>query len=503
MREETRTLYLLSGLWLSLLALVFVFLQLLPSGGFIPEAQQSLLYAFDSRPLPSSVISTASKEEKTLLADLQAMQLHLYEGGVLTKTFPILSRGREGTFWETPKGKYAIQMKEIRHYSSIGGVWMPYSMQFYGNFFLHGWPTYTDGTEVPPGYSGGCIRLATDDAKEVYEFAPVGTRLIIEGAMPTEAFATTSRYYLRITDGDLGDVPGRTDEPNVTARSLYVADQKDGTILWERSADVPRRPGKMIALVSALTALETVNQYKIVRMSELLLGKSVLRRAPIGEDDELPVGALIYPLIFDANDTAAKAFAREHGTKQFVSYMNEKTRAIGMASSSWGGPLSSDEATTTARDLGGLLGYVFENKRFLVDVMRARDRELSSENGQKQYAWTNDNPWVIEGDASYRGGLAELNEDGSGSAMLLFDLPLSEFGDRTVIMIIMDSKDLLGDVKRLREFVIEHYVYGIERTDSLFHREETERKGSLLERAKELIDLRAILEDKVQYERDV
>lgn len=492
MTETKRKLYMLAGLWLSLVGIIMGGSTLIPLPAQGSDREMALLYRFASNDKPA-VATRAPETGKALIADLETMQVTLYEDAVVVKSFPILSRGREGTAWETPTGKYVIQTKERKHYSSIGGTWMPYSMQFYGNFFIHGWPTYADGRDVPIGYSGGCIRLGTTDAKELFEFASIGTRIIVLNAKPRSAFATTSRYYLR----------GDGFPPEITAPSFVVADVDSEVTLWSRGEHDARHPQGLTAMLSGLTSLETVNQYKIVRMSELLLGKSVLRRSSIGALDEMPVGTLIYPLMFDTNDTAAKVFARELGTKQFVKYMNEKSAAIGMDDSTWGGALSTDPATTTVADLMRLLRYSVESKPFLIGVTLAKDRTLTDNDGSERFQWENKNPWVLSGDSAFRGGVARVNPDGGGNAMVLFDLPVAEFGARTIAFVVLDSTDLEGDISRLRTFVTNHYVYGIERENATFIRENEEPTPSLLKKAQDLLDLRSLLEDQVEYEREV
>lgn len=484
------------GAWLSFVALFIAGGVLLPLERDFAAGSPALLYKFaQNEELRRAPEAALTEGEKLILADLAGMTLSLYEGSTLVKTLPILSRGREGTFWETPTGKYTIQTKERKHFSSIGDTWMPYSMQFYGNFFIHGWPTYTNGDDVPQGYSGGCIRLSTKDAGEVYAWSTIGTRVFITGGLPKGSMATSSRYYLR-------SVSPKEELPTITAPAFIVADIENNTVLWERSADTLRPPGALVSLVTALASVEAIDQYKIVRMGELLLGKSVARKYSIGAVDELPLGALIHPLLFDTNDTAAKAFAEVQGTKQFVSYMNQKARAIGMKDTEFGGVLSGDTSTTTARDLLTLLRHVETNKNFLITVSLLSEREWKSDDGELRYSWENKNPWVLSGDGSYRGGIASLTNEGGGSAMALFSLPVSEFVNRTIAFIILDSDDLVGDVKKLSDFVTANYVYGIEK-DETFIREHNEPTPTLLQKMRTLLDLEQYLQDTLLYERDL
>src|SRR3989344_900473 len=132
-----------------------------------------------------------------IFADLSAMTLAIYQDGEHIKTFEIRGKGKDGTFFETPNGSYKIRLKEKKHFSTIGKVWMPWSMLFFGNYFIHGIPYYPDGTYVSDSFSGGCVRLSVEDSKELYALASVGTVVLTyskEADQPTEF-----KYYQKIT----------------------------------------------------------------------------------------------------------------------------------------------------------------------------------------------------------------------------------------------------------------------------------------------------------------
>jgi lipoprotein-anchoring transpeptidase ErfK/SrfK len=114
-----------------------------------------------------------------IVIDLGTEDLMLYQDGELDFRTKFKSQGEFGSFWQTPTGYYEISYANRNHRSSIGNVDMPYSLQFSGNFFIHGWPTNPDGTPVPEGFSGGCVRLSTSDAKTVFESSPVGTKVLV------------------------------------------------------------------------------------------------------------------------------------------------------------------------------------------------------------------------------------------------------------------------------------------------------------------------------------
>ena len=80
------------------------------------------------------------REDKFIAVDLVGMKVFLYEGGEEVDHFDVISKGKPGSHWETPTGLYDIMVKEDRHFSSIGHVYMPYSMHNSMGIFL-----FTDG----------------------------------------------------------------------------------------------------------------------------------------------------------------------------------------------------------------------------------------------------------------------------------------------------------------------------------------------------------------------
>lgn len=122
---------------------------------------------------------TAVREGKAVLVFLDTMTLELHNGTTTVSVIPIISKGKPGSYYETPGGEYAHDYKIPLHFSSIGHVYMPNSIHVFGNFFIHGIPYYPNGEKVSSSYSGGCIRLSDTDSKEVYDFIEKGTPIII------------------------------------------------------------------------------------------------------------------------------------------------------------------------------------------------------------------------------------------------------------------------------------------------------------------------------------
>lgn len=79
----------------------------------------------------------------------------------------------------TPKGEFSIRTKEEKHLSRKVNLWMPWSMQVVGDYFIHGLPYYPGGKLYQGKYSRGCIRVPTEKQKELYDKITIGTPVVI------------------------------------------------------------------------------------------------------------------------------------------------------------------------------------------------------------------------------------------------------------------------------------------------------------------------------------
>ena len=85
--------------------------------------------------------------------------------------------------------------------SSRVDVFMPYSLQFYEDFFVHGIPYYPNGVRVTSTFSGGCLRLHDEDAKVVYDFSKRDMMIILIDEIPTMNPASPFIYPIDMTKG--------------------------------------------------------------------------------------------------------------------------------------------------------------------------------------------------------------------------------------------------------------------------------------------------------------
>jgi lipoprotein-anchoring transpeptidase ErfK/SrfK len=128
-------------------------------------------------PLPPDPESLPPANKRQLDVRLASQTFNYFEDGELVWSGPISSGAPAHP---TPKGRYTVLSKDIdKRSGSYTNSFdqptpMPYSLQFYGPYFVHeGWL---------PGHaaSHGCVRLRYEDARFVYSRMRVGDRLIVE-----------------------------------------------------------------------------------------------------------------------------------------------------------------------------------------------------------------------------------------------------------------------------------------------------------------------------------
>ena len=118
-------------------------------------------------------------EERGIVINLSLNKAFLYDQNKLLYVLPLAYQSPDNKWFESPTGFYRIKTREKLHWSTIGLVWMPYSMQYYEDFFLHGIPYYPNGKELTSTVSGGCLRFKDEVAKQIYDFVKIKDQVLV------------------------------------------------------------------------------------------------------------------------------------------------------------------------------------------------------------------------------------------------------------------------------------------------------------------------------------
>lgn len=321
--------------------------------------------------------------------DLSSMTLRVYKQGVVALEVPIKTKGKEGSWWETPSGLYKAEGKEKTHFSSFGKVYTPWNIQFQGNFFIHGWPTYPDGKPVSSSYSGGCIRLSDEDAKAVYDLVDVGTPIVVF----EKDFGNDNFTYNIIP-------------PSVTAESYLVADLKSNFVLLSKSSGEARHAPFVPKIMSALIASEFQSIEKPITVSQDDIVPSARPRLTAGAT--YTVYDLLFPLLLESSGEAAMAMVHPLGRTRAVGLMKAKAQALGMTHTQFKDPAGIDEGNVaTAEDAFQLAKYLYNNRPFILKISADVSDSQSAAYGKP--AWNNIEPiHPFIDDRTFFGGMVDM-----------------------------------------------------------------------------------------------
>jgi len=329
-----------------------------PEISFVYTSEETAGYGFEEYIKDKIMVERLRliKEKKSFVdVDLRSMKLVLYEEGEVFKIFDIQSKGKEGSWSETAPGAYFVGDKVLKHFSTIARVWMPYAVQFYGNFFIHGWPYTRSGHDLALGPSGGCIRLLTADAAVVYEFT--------ERGMPVLVFDEKTSSPLSA----LLSLDGESVPPELSGNSAMVADLVTGEIVLSKEihseffTDVAAR-GMLALAASEIVSLEKRIIARSWMTEKVKEGVIVYGRSYRLQD-------LIGLLLERSSQEAALVLSRFVNPEYFLAAMNAKAGAIGMHNTRFVDITgSSQENITTLFDMARMMRYIKDYRGFLFDV---------------------------------------------------------------------------------------------------------------------------------------
>jgi hypothetical protein len=135
------------------------------------------------QPAPPTPIP--SYQEKSILVSISQQHLWAYEGDTLVYSF-VASTGMNNA---TRAGTFAVQSKIPNAYGATWNIWMPHWLGIYWAGSLengiHALPILPNGATLWAGYLGrpisyGCVVLGSYEAALLYDWADIGTPVIIQ-----------------------------------------------------------------------------------------------------------------------------------------------------------------------------------------------------------------------------------------------------------------------------------------------------------------------------------
>ncbi|MDA3815137.1 MAG: L,D-transpeptidase family protein, partial [Patescibacteria group bacterium] len=296
-----------------------------------------------------------SEKRSFIDVDLEKMEISLYKEGKKTKTFPVVSKGREGSWWETPPGFYFVGDKVTTHCSSVAQVWMPYAVQFYGNFFIHGWPYDNMGRGLPAGPSGGCIRMSTVDAKQVFLFAERGIPVLVFNKKETPFLPeiTISEEDYQFSE-------------QISAKNFMIADIETGEIILDKDKNAEINGEPLVRPMLAVVFSEVVNLERRITAKDWMI--EGINDGVIFPNSSYTGSQLLEKMLTTSSKEPLLVLTRFFTPDYFKEAVNAKARSIGMANTSFSDIFAfSEENITTPIDIAKAMRYIHQYRGFIFD----------------------------------------------------------------------------------------------------------------------------------------
>lgn len=244
---------------------------------------------------------------------------------------------------------------------------MPFAINFWGKYYLHGPPYYPDGTPYTYSFSGGCIRFSNHDIKEIFNFAKIGMPILITDS----GFKDDNYRY-----------PKKESKkpPEISAESYLVADLNNGFIFLEKNSTQIYPIASITKLMSAIVVQESISLKRSILITEEMIKpfqkfRWFSPKLEIGK--RYRVVELFYPALISSSNDAVEALSYFLGKEKTVKLMNEKAKSIGMFETQFFEPTGlgdllegKENNVSTARDLFYFAQYLLNIRPLFLKITK-------------------------------------------------------------------------------------------------------------------------------------
>jgi hypothetical protein len=359
--------------------------------------------------------------------DLTKGVVTIYEDGFATTEYPVVSYPQKNSPSFVPTGLYTVEELEREHLSNVTKVYYPDRIRFDDRFSIHGTPQPIDEVEVGELSLGSSIELSADDAARLFDVVTMGANVFVLSENAPEAYGSLAA--LAIESGAL---------PAVSSRSFAIADAVTGEVYLEKNASERYPIASITKLMTALVANETYSINEEIHTSD---------------GDSYVVGDLYYPLFLRSSNGVAHAIAAHGNTPTFLARMNTQARALGMYQTSFADSSGlSPKNISSAQDLAKLGQYLYDRKRFLLDISSADRMTITSSNG---HAWAMKNQNKMARDPHFRGGKLGYTDEAGQTSLAVFTVPVED-EVRVIVVVVLNSRDWKQDTRTLLSWFGDH-----------------------------------------------
>lgn len=354
---------------------------------------------------------------------LREMKVRLYKEGELIKEATILRKGDPQSWGGTASGLYKIIGGNVSSFSVVADVYMPYSLHFYGKYYLHGEPYEPLGEKVISDVSGGCVQITDRDAEDFYELTEIGMPVLV-----IDKESDGYQYEIRV----------REQFPVVSAKSYLIADLDSGFTFAEKNSQEKRQIASLTKLMTAVVVAENVDLRKSVTITKKMLDNGFGVDSVLKEGRSFSVVELFYPLLIESSNDASEALSYFLDRKRIIELMQEKAKAILMQNTVFTDPSGYDPGNiSTAQDLFYLARYIINNRPPIFEITKGKEvRSFGGLSFDVAKLW---NKNIFVEDKTFVGGKTGFIKSSLYNSLFIFRFQAQNGQNRNVIFILLGS----------------------------------------------------------------
>jgi D-alanyl-D-alanine carboxypeptidase (penicillin-binding protein 5/6) len=235
----------------------------------------------------------------------------------------------------------------------------------------------------------------------------------------------------------------------LTAKAAILVDRQSGVVLWEHNADFPLPPASTTKVATASLALQS---------GKLSLPMTVSRRAAQEPPSKISLRQgwtvrlrdLVYAVLLSSANDASVVIAEglSGSVEAFAARMNAHAMAVGATQTNFVNPngLPADNHYSTARDLAKIFDHALDHPEFR-RIVETRNITIAPASGSRRRITLHSKNRLLSG---YH--IKVVGKTGWTRAARKCFVGAGTVGNREVLIAVLGSDDLWGDVRRLMEF---------------------------------------------------
>lgn len=229
---------------------------------------------------------------------------------------------------------------------------------------------------------------------------------------------------------------------DITAKAVVIMDKDSKVILFSKN---PNLLFSMASTTKIMTAIVALDYYKMDDVLTIKTGNIEGVNVGFKTGEKLLFKDILYAMLLPSGNDAALTLAQNYpgGENAFIKKMNEKAKSFRLTHTNFADSIGLEDSRdyTTPLDLARLASAALENEVF-AKIVATKTWEISDISGKNKYLLKNLN--ILLGIQGVNGVKTGYTTE-AGQVLVTS----KKEGERTLIIVVMDSQDRFSDTSHL------------------------------------------------------